>query len=157
MVRSLSREGLRPQRDPHDWNSWDHYRTIHETRLSQHPFVADIHDTPVFVHGDGGELSLTGRVYCLNGVVLEVEKWFDTQYSGNILRVRCHTYAYIGWLQGRHLILKYHNLHRDKDEYHHRIYDPATGEEVFHEVLERRQFPTFAEVLDELQILTEGL
>ena len=24
---------------PHDWNSWDHYRTIHEIRLSEHPFV----------------------------------------------------------------------------------------------------------------------
>ena len=100
---------------------------------------------------------MTGRVHCLKDVVLEVEKEFETQYSGNILRVRCHTYAYIGWLQGRHLILKYHNLHRDKDENHHRIYDPARGEEVFHEILERRQFPIFAEVLDELQILTEGL
>ena len=157
MVRRLSRGALRPQGDPHGWNSWDHYRTIHETRLSQHAFVADRPDTLVFDHGDGGELSLIGRVYCLKDVVLEVEKWFETQYSGNTLRVRCHTYSYIGWLPGLHLLLKYHNLHRDRDEYHHRLYDPATGEEIFHEILERRQFPTFTEVLDELQALTEDL
>jgi hypothetical protein len=89
--------------------------------------------------------------------MLEVVKAFETRRSGNILRVRCYSYAYIGWLQGEHLLLKYHNLHRDHDEYHHRIYNPATGEEVFHEVLERRQFPTFSEVLDELQILTQDV
>ena len=102
-------------------------------------------------------MSLIGRVYCQKNVVLEVEKWFDTRYSGNTLRVRCHTYVYVAWLPGQHLLLKYHNLHRDRDEYHHRIYDPVTGEEIFHEILERRQFPTFSEVLDELQVLTEDL
>ena len=100
---------------------------------------------------------MSGRVYCEKAVVLEVEKRFDTGRSGNTLRVRCHTYAYIGWLEGQHLLLKYHNLHEDKDEYHHRIYDPVTGDEIFHEVLERRQFPTFTKVLDELEILTQGL
>ena len=55
------------------------------------------------------------------------------------------------------MLLKYHNLHQDPNEYHHRIYDPATGIEVFHEVLQRYQFPTFTEVLDELQIIAEGL
>ena len=54
-------------------------------------------------------------------------------------------------------MLKYHNVHRNRDEYHHRIYDPPTGEEVFHETLERYQFPVFTEVLDELQALTQDL
>ena len=53
--------------------------------------------------------------------------------------------------------MKYHNLHRDRDEYHHRIYDPTTGEEIAHEVLKRYQFPLFTEVLDELQILSADL
>ena len=157
MVFGLSRGSIHAEKDPHDWNSWDHYRTIHEIRLSQHPFVADQENTPVFQEGDGGDISLTGRVYCQRNVVLEVEKWFHAQYFGDVLRVRCHSYAYIGWLAGEHLLLKYHNLHSNPDEYHHRVYDSATGEEVFHEVLERRQFPTFTEVLDELEVLTRGL
>ncbi len=100
---------------------------------------------------------MEGRVHCRKGVVLEVGKEFDIRYSGNILRVRCYSYSYIGWLLGQHLLLKYHNLHHDPDEYHHRIYDPATGNELHHEVLKRHQFPIFTEVLDELQILTQDL
>ncbi len=99
----------------------------------------------------------SGQVRCCKTVVLAVEKWFDTQYFGNTLRVRCHTYTYVAWLPGEHLLLKYHNLHEDRDEYHHRVYDPATGVEIFHEVLQRYQFPIFTEVLDELQIIAEGL
>ena len=156
MVRNLSRASLHAQKDPHDWNSWDHYLTIHETRLSQHPFIADEPDTLSFEQR-AEEVYLSGWVYCQKNVVLQVEKWFDTRHSGNTVRVRCHTYVYIAWLPGQHLLLKYHNLHRDRDEYHHRIYNPATGEEIFHEILERRQFPTFSEVLDELQVLTQDL
>ena len=100
---------------------------------------------------------LRGTVQCQNNVLLDVVKWFDTRYSGSTMRVRCHTYVYIGWLQGEHLLLKYHNVHSNRDEYHHRIYDPSTGDEVFHEVIERYQFPLFTEVLDELQTLTQGL
>ena len=101
----------------------------------------------------------SGLVQCCKNVMLEVEKWFETRHFGNTLRVRCqtYTYTYIGWLPGEHLLLKYHNLHQDPDEYHHRIYNPATGIEVFHEVLQRYQFPTFTEVLDELQVIVERL
>ena len=53
--------------------------------------------------------------------------------------------------------LKYHNLHADPAEYIHRVYDPTTGEQVLYEVLERHQFPTFPEVLDELEYLARGL
>ena len=106
---------------------------------------------------DEGLLHLRGTVYCLKDVLLDVDKRFDIRYSGNILRVRCYSYSYVAWLPGEHLLLKYHNLHRDKDEYHHRIYDPATGAELVHEVLKRYQFPLFTEVLDELQTLTADL
>ena len=155
MVFCLSRSQIDPRKDPHDWNSWDHYRTIHEIRLNEHPFV--VSDTLAFSEVDEGELLLHGTVACRKSVALEVEKWFDLQYFGNTLRVRCHTYVYIGWLRGEHLLLKYHNLHEDPDEYHHRVYEPVTGEQVFHEVLERHQFPTFPEVLDELERIARDL
>ena len=100
---------------------------------------------------------MEGQVLCLKNVTLEVGKEFDLSYAGNVLRVRCHTCRYIAWLPGEHLLLKYHNLHHDSDEYHHRIYDSATGDEIAHEVLRSYQFPLFTEVLDELQILAANL
>ena len=155
MVFQLSRGQIAPRKDPHDWNSWDHYRTIHENRLREHPFV--VSDTVTFTDEGEGVISQKGFVHCQKDVILEVEKWFESRYFGRTLRVRCHTYVYIGWLRGEHLLLKYHNVHRDRNEYHHRICDPTTGDEVFHEVLERHQFPIFTEVLDELQTLAQDL
>ncbi len=158
MVFHLARSPIAPRRDPHDWNSWDHYRTIHENRLSEHPFVVNYQDTLVFtISEDEGILYLQGQVHCEKGVIVDVNKEFDIRYFGNTLRVRVHTYRYVAFLPGEHLLLKYHNLHADREEYHHRIYDPATGEETFHETLERYQFPVFTEILDELQDLTRDL
>ena len=155
MVLHLSRSQIAPQKDPHDWNTRDHYITIHESRLREHPFV--VNDTLAFTDEGEGVILLRGAVQCQKNTQLDVEKWYETRYFGNTLRVRCHTYVYIGWLRGEHLLLKYHNVHRDRDEYHHRIYDPASGVEVFHEILERYQFPLFTEVLDELQVITQNL
>ena len=157
MVLYLSRREIAPRQDPHDWNSWDHYQSIHERRLSDHPFVVSFLDTLAFTDEEEGVIALKGIAHCQNGVLLEVEKWYEARYFGRILRVRCYSYRYIAWLPGEHLLLKYHNVHEDKDEYHHRIYDPATGEEVFYETLERYQFPIFTEVLDELESLTRDL
>ena len=47
--------------------------------------------------------------------------------------------------------------HKDRDEFHHRIYDPETGEEICHETLERYQSPVCSEVLDELEYLSRTL
>ena len=158
MVLDLLRGSIPYGKDPHDWNSWDHYQTIHESRLSEHPFVVSFRDTPTFTMSEAeGDLYLVGQVHCEKGITLGVEKEFDILYFGNILRVRCHTYRYIAWLPGEHLLLKYHNIHEDGDEYHHRIYAPATGIELHHEVLKRYQFPKFTEVLDELEVLTQDL
>ena len=54
-------------------------------------------------------------------------------------------------------MLRYHNIHRGDNDYHHRVFDPLTGEEVFYEPLQRHQFPIFSEVLDELEIITRPL
>ena len=155
MVFRLSRSQIAPRKDPHDWNSWDHYLTIHEVRLSDHPFV--VSDTLAFTEEGRGVILQSGIVDCQKSVRLEVEKWFESRYFGQTLRVRCRIYRYIAWALGGHLLLKYHNLHRDSNEYHHRVYDPATGDEVFHEVLDRYQFPTLTEVLDELELISQDL
>ena len=71
--------------------------------------------------------------------------------------VRCYLYRCIGILPGRHLFLKYRNLHENPDHYVHRVYDPSTGAEIFNETLQRYRFPTFPEVLDELALLAQDL
>ena len=92
----------------------------------------------------------------MGGVDLEVENEFETRRVGGVLQVRGVTYRYIAWLPGEHLILKHHNLHDDPAEFHHRVYDPVTGKETGYERLTRRQFPTFAEVLDEIGVIMQG-
>ena len=71
--------------------------------------------------------------------------------------VRCYSYRYVGFLLNRHLLLKYHNLHANPDDYIHRVYNPTTGDELFNENLQRYQFSTFPEVLDELAFLARDL
>ena len=98
-------------------------------------------------------LSLSGHIYCLRGMVLEVEKWFELQYFGSLLKVRCFSYRYAAWIPGKHPLLRYHNVHANDDDYHHRVFDPETGEEVLYERLQRHQFPVLSEILDELELI----
>lgn len=96
-------------------------------------------------------------MYCLRGAILEVEKKLQVIYSRGQRRVRTFSYRYVGWIENVGPVLRYHNLHEDPNEYHHRVLDPYTEETVFYEMLHRHQFPTFSEVLDELELLTRSL
>lgn len=127
--------------------------------MNEHPFVVNFRDTLIFEHVPGEPyVRLDGFVQCQNGVVLEVTKNFQARYDNRgRMFIRCYLYRYIGVVPGRHLLLKYHNLHANHDHYVHRVYDPVTGAELFNEVLQRHQFPTFPEVLDELESLSTDL
>lgn len=161
MDAGLSRAGIVQPNDPHDWNSFDHYRTIHEKRLAEHPFVDETRqDTLEFtMHEFEGVvfMSQVGQVYCRHGVILEVEKWFETREVGTLLQIRCFSYRYVAWTQGGSSILRYHNLHDDDNEYIHRVFNPQDGSQVLYETLTREQFPLFTDVLDEAEYLTQAL
>ena len=159
MDASLSRAGIPARADPHDWNTWDHYLTIHQRRLAEHPFVdPSIPNTLAFLEtGREGTLLLSGQLYCFRKSVLEVEKWYESRYFGRLRKVRCYSYRYAAWVQGGHPILRYHNVHRNDSEYHHRVFDPLTGAETGYETLYRYQFPLFTEVLDEMELITRPL
>jgi hypothetical protein len=73
--------------------------------------------------------------------------------TGGRLLVKGIQFRYIGYIKSSHLLLKYHNLHQDPSEYIHRIFDIKTGKELLSETLTRSQFPTFPEVLDELELI----
>ncbi len=53
--------------------------------------------------------------------------------------------------------MRYHNIHQSDDDYHHRVFDPRTGQEILYERLHRHQVPIFSEVLDELELITRSL
>lgn len=88
---------------------------------------------------------LSGQLYCFRNAVLEVEKWYESRYFGRLRKVRCYSYRYAAWVTGGHPILRYHNVHRNDSEYHHRVFDPLTGAETGYETLYRYQFPLFTE------------
>ena len=153
MVTNLSRSSTPWREDPHQWNSWDHYWSIHAQRIEEHPFINHSRpDTLVLTEiEDEGVFHLAGRVYCLKNAVLDVEKYFESRYFGDTLRIRGISYRYAAWVQGQHPVLRYHNVHTSDDNYHHRIFNWRTGEEVLYETIERYQFPIFSEVLDEME------
>ena len=99
-------------------------------------------------------ISQSGFVYCERGIILDVEKWFETRYKSRKLQIRGVLYRYVAWVYQGNQVLKYHNLHDSPNEYTHRAFDPKTGEQVLYETLTREQFPVFTEVLDEIDLLT---
>lgn len=109
------------------------------------------------MEADNQRLEQAYLVFCQRGVSLTVSKRFQVRYLGGRRQIRAEIISYVGWFRGRHLLMKYHNLHADPNEYHHRIYDPPTGREIVHEILQRHQFPIISEVLDELQALAQAL
>ena len=101
---------------------------------------------------------MDGFIQCGKGLLLEVTKDFQVRYDNQgRMSVRCYRYRYVGLLPGRYWLLKYHNRHRNPDEYVHRVNDPVTGERMLDETLHRYQFPTFPEVLNELECLAQRL
>ena len=156
MVQRLLRGSQAPRSDPHGWVAWHRLQFLCDTWMEQRPFVLNPLDALAYKDSGGEQALITGTIDCQRDGRLLVELRFDMGYSGNTLRAWCHSFLYIGWLGGEHLLLKYHNHHEDRDEYHHRIYDPNSGRQVCYERLERWQFPTLAETLDELETLAEG-
>ena len=96
---------------------------------------------------------MRGQVFCLKNVVLEVEKHLETQLSGGVRKVKGLSYIYAAWVQGIRPLLRYHNVHQRDSDYHHRVFNWRTGDQVLYETLKRYQFPTLFEVLDEMEVV----
>ncbi len=92
-------------------------------------------------------------VYCLRGVILEVDQWFQTRrLADGRLQVRPFSFRYNASIRGRHNVLRYDNGH-SLNEYHRHSFDLATGRERPRELLSRSEFPLLVQVLDELESL----
>lgn len=139
--------------DPHDWNSWDNYRLIHDARLSNHPFVEDTSLLQWTIAGDPPRsISLEGTIICARGVAVRVYKLLDAREAHGQLEIRGTHYAYNASLAGQGNILRYDNGHRDvPDEFHRHVFDLTTGQELSRDIISRNDMPTLAGFLDEVQ------
>jgi hypothetical protein len=143
--------------DRHGWNRYERYRQIHERVLSQDfPYLTpdSINITFEELETAGGEfwVHIYGWVYCPKGVVLEVEKYLETERRGpgrGTVYVRGVSYRYNAWIEGKHNILRYDNGH-SLDDFHGHWYDLETGREIRQKALTRNEFPLMSEVLTEL-------
>lgn len=141
--------------DPHNWNSLENYRLLHEKHLDSHPLVLpdgyhlsyERFDIPQSRYD---RIILRGKISCTNGLFLEITKYGDLDRSP-ARRVRMFRFRYNAHFPRKHNVLRYDNMHADEpDIYHRHVFNPETGDQVSFTTLTRAQFPVMHEVLDEL-------
>lgn len=137
--------------DPHDWNSWENYLHIHESRLAEHPFVRESLLAWTAIGDPVRSLSLDGTIVCTGGILVSVHKVLDARSVHGHLEVRGTRYAYNAYLPQQWNILRYDNGHADANEFHRHEFDLATGVEHRRDVITRAEMPTLADFLTEVQ------
>ena len=76
-------------------------------------------------------------MFCKQGVVLEVQKSLERTIVSGRPQVRGLKYSYVAWLPRGSSnvgvpVLRYHNLHSHDEDYHHRVFNPQTGEQILY-------------------------
>src|SRR5690349_11267636 len=140
--------------NPHQWNNWENYRTIHEGYMEFHPFVIEDHLEWKIV-GDPylpDAIWLVGYIICKQGVHIDVRKLLETRLVGHgQLQVRGLRYSYNAYIPGQSNILRYDNGHADPDEFHRHEFDLSTSREKLpRTILARQEMPTLAQFLEEV-------
>jgi hypothetical protein len=141
--------------DPHDWNSWDNYQTIHEKVLEEHAFILENQLEWTVVPGRNPLLVLEGELVCEAGVSVSVYKVLETRVnSRGRPEVRGWKYSYNARFAGRHNILRYDNIHATEtlaeEEFHRHDFDLSTGRELSVTLLHRHDLPVLSEFLNEV-------
>ena len=143
------------QGDPHNWNSLENYRLLHEKHLESHPLIRpdgyrlsfERYDIPDAWYD---RIVLRADISCINGLLLEITKYGDIDRSP-ARRVRMFRFRYNAHFPRGENVLRYDNMHSDEpDVYHRHVFDPETGDQTSYTTLTRAQFPVMHEVLDEL-------
>ncbi len=140
--------------DPHGWNSLENFIQVHEGRLGEHPFVDTSRPHTLRYEFFDEVFRLSGTVFCLHDVILEVTKYYGTRNSGGRVQVRGYSYRYNAHVHNGHNVLRYDNGHDDTpEEFHRHLFDRKTGAELERRIITRHELPTFSQILDELQAL----
>ena len=150
-----SRSSSKPS-GKHEWNSFENYRDLLERYLAT-PLI-ESHDVEIIAYEIDGEtfVAITGSIRCRNGIVLDVEKYADTELRGTSnprLWVRTYSYRYNAYIPGKCTVLRYDNGH-DFEEYHAHPFDPSTGEAIkVGKRITREEMPHLSQVLAEIDSL----
>lgn len=161
-ARKNIKQQKREKADRHGWNSFENYKQVHYTCLTNHSFVDPTKPLPEFEQyriDNDILIRIEGDIYCYNNVILSITKTLETKAAKDgRLKVRCFSYSYNARVAGKHNILRYDNGHYDNGHedfnyYHKHIFDWRTGKEINIETLTREKFPLLSEVLSELEDL----
>jgi hypothetical protein len=149
--------------DQHGWNEYGNYLLIHERHIQA--FMDE-----GFVLSDGLNViiardrqrrpvavSIEGRLTCINGLFVDIEKHLDVMERGGRIWVRLGDCKYHAGIAGEapRTIFRYDTAHpypHHKDNYHKHHFNHVTWEEIgTPEWIGRRDWPHLSEVLAELQ------
>lgn len=138
----------------HEWNTYEDYRRINERKLTEYTFIQNSEVAFVEIDHEGDLfIRMDAVLHLPKSVILDVTKFFETIRKGpgkGRLYVRCISYRYNAWIQGKHNILDNND---DLDGYHGHWWNTDTGELIGRRSMSRDEFPLFTEVLDELDAL----
>ena len=142
----------------HGPNRLANYLQVHRasmTRFADEGLVVEDQCELTFLPGS---ILLAGRVLCLDGIVLEVEKEIAILAGeGMNARVQTATFRYHAWIRGEHNILRYESPHEHRPAAHKHVYN-TFGDGLEAEVLDLNReddIPTLGDVLRELQLWHE--
>lgn len=139
----------------HDWNSWDHYRQIHERRLQD--FGDFIEQNALEWLETAYVVTCEGSLRCRGGFKIDVEKLLDVDLRGGRPFVRTRRYSYHVYRPPDVNLFRYDNFHvhpEHPDSHHRHIYEP-TGQRAVVEWVGEHRWPTLGDVIGELfELLT---
>jgi hypothetical protein len=137
----------------HDWNSWDHYLSIHESYLKalEH-FVLD---NQLFHTVTDDVVYWNGVLYCTGNIEIRVSKKQDVEVRGGRPMVRTTEYRYHVLRRTNDVtvnLFRYDNIHVQPghDDRHHRHRYDADGNEIEPPMwVGESGWPTLSEVITE--------
>lgn len=146
----------RKRGDPHGWTSLDNYLTVHQRYLDNVRAYFVIADDLSYEFSREFVFEIRGRIRCLHGLFLNVEKTLEVNERR---QVRTVDYSYHAGVEGpaNRPIFRYDNAHTyaregHPDDHHRHRYDPATWQEIEPPVwIGRERWPHLSEAIEELQ------
>lgn len=97
---------------------------------------------------------LNGRVECLDGLTLEVQKEIEVlEGDGHMAWVKTRQFTYQSWVRGGHSIFRYCTPHSHRPYAHKHVFDPFNrGRETeIIEIADPEAIPTLREAIEEME------
>ncbi|MCA9876209.1 MAG: hypothetical protein KC442_00445 [Thermomicrobiales bacterium] len=149
--------------DKHGWYELHNYlflHSLHLQRFVEEGFIVQnalSHGSSYDPRGNLIELMITGRITCQHRLFLDVEEEFEFSERSGRVWVRVNGCKYHAGILGHppRTIFRYDTAHPyagHPDNYHKHLFDHETWREIGTPIwIGRQQWPSLAEVIDELR------